>query len=538
MMRMLKLPIHPFLFGLYPILHLLAQNIAFIPFTDALRSMGFTVAFALFFLMGFRLILKDWQKAGWICTILTFLFFSFGHVANLLGDGLRGLGVTLDIPLFGWIWLVLFVPLPIFVLRAKSLDRSTQLINLIGITLFLFPVFTIVAAGIEKNLLGDVDRQRLSQMRNEAQAEASIPQIDPAERPDIYYIVLDGYERGDMLQEYYQYDNSAFLAALGERGFYVADASRSNYLTTTYSLNTSLNLLYFHEYPAALFKQARYNLYTDYVSEFLRRQGYRIVVFDSGTGDSNFQYADLFVSSPSIQTNDPVVNAFELLLLRTTYALVWFPTGDRGNGGAEGDGLLASSVNRELDVRRERIRYAIDHVPDYAAQEGPSFVFSHITLPHFPFLYGPDGEELGYRENPNLYWYQVDPEHYIEDYGYQLDYLNRAILEMIDSIQVNTKRPLVILLQSDHGDEYYLDWKSPTDVGIQIRSAILNAVYFSDESYADLYPALSPVNNFRIILNHWFGTQYPLLPDKTYSHPHPVDTPYNVIPEFVEQKKP
>jgi len=536
MKRVLNLPLHPFLFGLYPIFHLLAQNIAFIPFTDAMRSMGITIASALFFLMGFRLILKDWQKAGWICTILIFMFFSFGHVANLLENGLRGLDIALDIPLFGWIWLLLFVPLPILVLRAKSLDRSTQLINLIGITLFLFPAITIAAAHIETGVIGQADRGRLSRMRGEALAEASIPEIPLSELPDIYYIILDAYERGDMLQENYQYDNSAFLAALGERGFYVADGSRSNYLTTTYSLNTSLNLLYFHEFPASLFKQSRYNLYTNYVSDFLRRQGYRIVVFDSGTGDSNFQYADIFLSSPSIQSSAPLVNAFELLLLRTTYALVLFPSGDRGEGGENNAGLLASSVNRELDIRRERIRYAVDHVPDFAAQDGPHFVFSHIYLPHFPFLYGPGGEELSYRENPNLYWYQADPEQYIEDYGYQLDYLNRAILGMIDAIQADPKRPLVIVVQSDHGDEYYLDWKAPTDLGIQIRSAILNAVYFSDGSYETLYPAMTPVNSFRIILNHWFGTQYPLLPDKTYSHPHPVDTPYYVIPEFIEQQ--
>ena len=33
---------------------------------------------------------------------------------------------------------------------------------------------------------------------------------------------------------------------------------------------------------------------------------------------------------------------------------------------------------------------------------------------------------------------------------------------------------------------------------------------------AKLYPAISPVNSFRLIFNEYFGANYPLLPDQTY----------------------
>ena len=52
---------------------------------------------------------------------------------------------------------------------------------------------------------------------------------DSDERPDIYYIILDGYARQDTLKEFYKYDNSAFMDGLAARGFYVAAESRSNY---------------------------------------------------------------------------------------------------------------------------------------------------------------------------------------------------------------------------------------------------------------------------------------------------------------------
>ena len=40
-----------------------------------------------------------------------------------------------------------------------------------------------------------------------------------------YYIVLDAYTRGDILEEVFSFDNSAFLSGLRARGFTVADRS-------------------------------------------------------------------------------------------------------------------------------------------------------------------------------------------------------------------------------------------------------------------------------------------------------------------------
>jgi hypothetical protein len=47
--------------------------------------------------------------------------------------------------------------------------------------------------------------------------------------PDIYYVILDGYARADILDELYGYDNSRFLDYLERHGFFVAETSHSNY---------------------------------------------------------------------------------------------------------------------------------------------------------------------------------------------------------------------------------------------------------------------------------------------------------------------
>jgi hypothetical protein len=530
-MGIVRFPFHPFLIGIYPIIHLYARNIAFIPSADALRPLGITVGLTFLFLFGFRAIVKSWHAAGLLCSMLLIMFFFFGHIVNLLENWLLQQGMPFNISVFAWIWLILFLPLPLLILRYRSSEKPTQLLNLIGLMLMLWPLASIIAANIDRIYSRPSELESLALMRGEAQAEASMRELPQAEKPDIYFIILDAYERADILKEYYGYDNSSFMASLQDRGFFIGSSSRSNYLATEYSLNTSLNLLYFHEFPAGLFKQSRYNLYTNYVSEFLRRQEYQVVVFDSGTG-TNFQFADVFASSPSIQESPSAVTPFEQLLLQTTYVLALIKGGS--SEGVARDDVFTASINRELEIRRERIQYSVELLTDYAALDGPRYIFSHICLPHLPFLYGPGGEPLTYHGKTNLFWFEVEPAEYIENYGYQIDYLNRAILETIDRILAGARRPLVIVLQSDHGDEHFLDWDAPTAQGVNARSAILNAIYFSDGGYDQFYPSMTPVNSFRVILNHWFGTQYPLLPDKTYFHKHPVNTPYTEIPEFID----
>jgi hypothetical protein len=527
-------PFHSFLVGVYPILYLFARNIVFIPFVDTIRTLAITFGLTLLFLVGFRVILKNWAKAGILCTMLLIFFFSFGHIAILLQTWSTDHGWSVNVSILAITWLLIFLILFFIVMRTKVTEKTTQVLNFISLILVLFPLTTIITTSIDRIRSNQFEKNALAEMRGEQEAEASMVELPESEKPDIYFIILDAYERADILDELYDYDNSPFMNALQDRGFYNVNSSRSNFLSTTYSLNTSLNLLYINDFPTPLFKQARYNLYTNYVNDFLRDQGYEIVVFDSGTGDSNYQYADLFLSPPSIQQEEPLVSPFEQLLIRTTLGWVFINSASSTTSPVNENDVFNSSVNRELEVRRERIRYTLDHLPDYAAEDRPHFVFAHIYLPHYPFLYGPDGEDLVYDEEVNLFWYEVDPKDYIEYYTYQIDYLNQVVLQAIDRILASSDKPVVIVLQSDHGDEKYLDWDSPTAQGVGARSANLNSIYFSDGDYENLYPTMTSVNTFRVILDHWFGTEYPLLPDKVFFHEHPVLTPFNVKPEFIE----
>jgi len=530
--KALKFPFHSILLSIYPIINLFGRNIVYIAFEDILRSLALSVALIIVFLLGFYVILKDWEKAGVLCLLLVLLFFSFGHVAHLLETWISRRDMTFDVSMLPWVWLFIFLLLTFIILQAELPEMSTQFLNVSSLVLFIFPLLTIIPHIVANREYDQSERDMISQMRGEAQAEASLREMAESERPDIYYIIPDGYVRSDILNEFYNYDNSSFTRALEQRGFYIVSSSHSNYLNTTYSLNTALNLIYFHELPTSIFRKARCNLYANYVNDFLRRQDYQIVVFDSGTDDTNQQYADIFVSPSSTQMEKGgEINPFERLLLRTTLGLLFFERESLTEKPS--DGVIAS-VNSELDVRRERIEHAFAHLPDYADQEGRYFLFAHIYLPHFPFLYGPDGKALPYHEDLNLYWYQVEPENYVEYYTYQIDYLNQAILDTVDTILETSEKPVIIILQSDHGDEKHLDWNAPSTQGVNVRSAAFSAIYFSDHSYDALYPTMTTVNTFRVTLNHWFGTQYPLLPDKVFFHEHTALTSFNKKPKFID----
>jgi hypothetical protein len=66
--------------------------------------------------------------------------------------------------------------------------------------------------------------------------------------------------------------------------------------------------------------------------------------------------------------------------------------------------------------------------------------------------------------------------------------------------------PPIIILQSDHGARPYY-----ASVGANEWHKILNAMYLPGMDYNTLSDNISPVNTFRLVFNHYFGADYPLL---------------------------
>ncbi|MDE2508502.1 MAG: hypothetical protein KGM43_14915 [Planctomycetota bacterium] len=60
-------------------------------------------------------------------------------------------------------------------------------------------------------------------------------------RPDIHYIIPDGFPRDDVLKEYFGGDSFGLLHSLEQKGFYVARRSTASYRQTPPCLASALN---------------------------------------------------------------------------------------------------------------------------------------------------------------------------------------------------------------------------------------------------------------------------------------------------------
>ena len=95
----------------------------------------------------------------------------------------------------------------------------------------------------------------------------------------------------------------------------------------------------------------------------------------------------------------------------------------------------------------------------------------------------------------------------------------------------SSRGPPVIVLQGDHGPVSLLTGLAhPDDASLRERFRILNAYYLAGEADNALYPGITPVNSFRVVLNHVFGARCELLADRSYFPPEKPYQYFDVTP--------
>jgi hypothetical protein len=143
--------------------------------------------------------------------------------------------------------------------------------------------------------------------------------------------------------------------------------------------------------------------------------------------------------------------------------------------------------------------------------------------PHPPFVFGPSGEPI---EPPWPFsiedcdgWLEqsgATREGYRSGYRDQVVFLNRKLRDAIDSILSHPTRPRIIILQGDHGPGSDVV-RDVAKADVRERFGIFNAYLLPGDGRRLLYDSISPVNTFRVILNHYFGTHYERLDDRSYA---------------------
>jgi tetratricopeptide (TPR) repeat protein len=105
---------------------------------------------------------------------------------------------------------------------------------------------------------------------------------------------------------------------------------------------------------------------------------------------------------------------------------------------------------------------------------------------------------------------------------------------MISEILSHSQQPPIIIILGDHGPRSTLNWTNPTLTYMKECMTNLMAYYLPPRGHLSLGEEISPVNLFRVILNHYFAVGYSLLENKSYfSTP---DRPYRFV-EVTEKVK-
>jgi hypothetical protein len=500
--RVVGAPVYPFLAAAYPVVFLYAQNVhEAIAFADVLLALAASLGGAAACFGIAAAITRRPARSAVITTWLVTLFFSYGTVYPWFTEALVAPGLSHAITLAGWAALAV-IGIGLVTLIGDRVQAVSVPLNGIGSVLLMINLVTIGAFA-------------LSLRADPVRAGDPIASVEPTTAygtPDIYWIILDRYGSGSVLDEFYGDNNTAFLDELRGRGFYVAAEATANYLKTGLSMVSSRNMEYLD--GTVLTERATAPddwgpIYRDLaapftVERFLATQRYRFIYL--GTYWAPTQ------QHPSAEINyvyDKLGSEFLDVLSRSTALLA----------------LEDLGTDAPYDWRRNRwnqTRYEWDRLNHATTLDGPKFVHAHFALPHDPFVFHADGSFVTEQEAANRSWAQK----YVDQVGYA----NRETLGFIDGLlALPPEEQPILVIQADEGpwpqryrqNERRFDWTSATPAELREKFGILSAFYLPgvDPEAAGLYPSVTPVNQFRVLFNAYFGLNLPAVPDRNYIFP-------------------
>jgi len=496
-----RVPLHPFIIGIFPVISLFAHNQSQLEPDAPWRSLAIVLVGTAIVFGLLRWIFRDWTVAGFITTYASVLFFVYGPIKDAMplhnfqiGSINLGTGAYF-LPL--WL-LVLALGIWLIVRKVPRGETSLLIVNCMALSTLILPLISITSYAIS-HLKASATTQPITQPN-------TLVRQGSTALPDVYYIILDGHGRSDTIEREFGYDNSAFLAALRKQGFYVAGCSTSNYSNTIMSMTSSLNMNYLSAIGKGWFVAGNQDdseilnlLKNNAVRQYFHQLGYAFVTFQSEFPFLNFTDSDVYIPFSGQKGIQP----FELLLIQQTPGIYLNAIAKIAN-----DQFLPEIIAKK--ERYDHTLFMLDELTRIPTSvQSPKFVYAHLIIPHVPYIFGPNGEFNG---GENL----SD----VPGYPDQVQYIDSRIPEIVQEIISRSKTPPVIIIQGDHG--FY------ETGGVQKRMPILNAYYLpGTNSNKLLYPTITPVNTFRVIFNTYFNGHFDLLPDQNYYSPDKYDI-YNV----------
>jgi prepilin signal peptidase PulO-like enzyme (type II secretory pathway) len=474
----------PVIFSIYPVMFHYGNNLGVATLSSAIKiGLWFIILAAIvYFLMLVVGKFRSSQAAN-ASIVLLFCLLYYG----LIFEQLRKLDVV-TIEHYSLLPFLLFLSIYLIGIILKMSTASsiqfwrTALFVLVG--LLVFNVVPVILVNVR--LISGNDQNNLSLP---VQTETS-----PAQNfPDIYYIVFDEMAAFEVARKYFGYDDiNGFVDYLNNNGFYVAENSHGDSASTLREMARRLNYetFPFIEDEAERNLLARRRIQNNRAMQFLKSHGYTTIVFaDEHLEISVMPPVDITYTPPdNHQTKNDflAIDEFIVLVLRNTMILPW---------------IQPDIVLPFIEHSKQKIFFAIEEVPSLETPS-PKFVYVHLLIPHWPFLFDQDG-----RLNETEDFYSWDK--YFGYYIYSLD-LARVLLDGIINSS-DSSLPPVIIFQSDHGARN-------TDVGSntfenypdEYKTWIVNALRLPGCEDAPLTQNMDPVNTLPIVFNCYFDAGIPL----------------------------
>jgi hypothetical protein len=488
--RLLPVPFHPLLLAAYPILLLFAENQAEVPLGEVVEPIvGAALAVCLITLVA-GIVLRDLRRGAIIASALALVWFTFYQVALVV----RPLGIlpTVQVALsLGIVMLCVYITARA---RPATVERLTIGIDAVALVLVSLTLVNIVPYQLAHPVAAGTAVNTLAR-----------PSPAPGAR-DIYFFVFDRYGDREALSVMAGVDND-LPGWLEQQGFEVAMDAHANYGRTNLSLAATLNMTYLDHLAAEVGPDSSdprpsYDMIQDHaVGRFLQEHGYRYINVGNWYGPTkSIRMADENRVMPG--TSD-----FGELLDQTTLSA----TIDILRG-------IPSGQHRR---HRAVALFGLAEFDQVRLEPGPKFVMMHFLLPHEPYVFAADGSYPGLTG--------MDANLSPAGLRGQLRFANDRIREMVAKLLAvpEAERPIIII-QGDEGpypdryarDQEGFDWATATPEELQTKYGVLAAMYLPGVATADapaVYPDMTLINTFPIVLDRYFDAGIPLLPDRIYT---------------------
>lgn len=220
--------LHPLPLALMPILDLYLGNSADCPLSDIVRSVGLALIAAVALWCLHATVLHSISKGALLTSAaLMFLAYSGNLWATVLRISPLSLPYTVLVILVGSFGA--YLAMAFFLMRTqRDLTKINSLLNWAAAGIFVVQLGSLGRLAYQQSTQSTrMPEEFVSSACGEPIQSCVVNSTKPL--PDIYYLILDGYGRKDMLHEFYEFDNSNFIKDLHDLGFFVADESRPNY---------------------------------------------------------------------------------------------------------------------------------------------------------------------------------------------------------------------------------------------------------------------------------------------------------------------